>query len=77
MPKLDEAKERLNTLRFWLAMVVGSFLAIAGWIANNYKIADNILIILAICSLIFLGVMVLVLNKLIDKKSSEIGKLKK
>lgn len=77
MSKLDEAKERLLTLRFWLSIAVGSFLAITGWLANNYKEAETMLIILASCSLVLLVIIVLLFNKLIDNKSKEIGKLKK
>ncbi|MDL0089382.1 hypothetical protein [Campylobacter gastrosuis] len=77
MSKLDEAKERLLTLRFWLSIAVGSFLAIVGWIANNYKEAENILIISAFCSLALLIIAILIINRAIDKKSTDIGKLKK
>ena len=38
MPKLDEAKERLGLLKFWLGIFVATFIAIGGWCATNYKI---------------------------------------
>lgn len=40
MPKLDGLKEELITLRFWLGIVVASFLAIVGWLATNYNGAE-------------------------------------
>ena len=30
MPKLDEAKERLGLLKFWLGIFVATFIAIGG-----------------------------------------------
>lgn len=41
MPKLDEAKERLGLLKFWLGIFVATFIAIGGWCATNYKIFQD------------------------------------
>jgi len=35
MPKLDELKERLGILKFWLGVIVGVFTAIFGWIISS------------------------------------------
>lgn len=75
MPKLDEAKERLTTLRFWLAMVVGSFLANVAWLATNYNKTENLIIVGSILAIIFLAVSFVFINKKIAKILKEIGDL--
>ena len=77
MPKLDEAKERLGLLKFWLGIVVGSFLANVAWLATNYNKAETLIIVGSILSLIVLSVAFLIINKKIEKKLKEIGDLKK
>ena len=41
MPKLDEAKEKLGLLKFWLGIFVASFIGIGGWCATNYKLFND------------------------------------
>lgn len=38
MAKLDEAKERLGLLKFWLGAFVACFVGIGAWCATNYKL---------------------------------------
>lgn len=77
MPKLDEAKERLGLLKFWLGVIVGSFLANVAWIATNYEDADNLITIGSFLVIIGLVVIFLIVNQKIEKKLKEIGELKK
>lgn len=44
MSKLDEKKERLGLLKFWLGVIVGSFLANVAWLATNYNKTENLII---------------------------------
>ena len=76
MPKLDEAKERLGLLKFWLGVIVGSFLANTAFLATNYNKAENLIIVGCILVIICLIVMFLVINKKIEQKLKEIGDLK-
>ena len=75
MSKLDKAKERLWVLKFWLAIVVGTFLALGAWMVQNYKTADGFL--LSGSSFLSSGLIValFVLNSKINKKNDEIGEL--
>lgn len=75
MAKIDELKERLTMLRFWLGIVVATFLAISGWCITNYAKTDLWLIICALL-LLFLLVIAFFINKAIDKKCKDIGKIK-
>lgn len=77
MAKIGELKERLTMLRFWLGIVVATFLAISGWSITNYTRTDLSLIICALLLLFFLLVIAFFINKAIDKKCKDIGKIKK
>ena len=75
MPKLDEAKENLISLRFWLGVIVANFLAVIGWVVTNYKDADDFLLFCASCYLCFLFVFFVRINQKINKTIKEIGRL--
>ena len=75
MAKIDELKERLTMLRFWLGILVATFLAIAGWSITNYQKVEAWLIIGALVLLCFCVVIAFFINKAIDKKCKEIGKI--
>ena len=66
MAKLDEAKERLGLLKFWLGIIVGSFLANVAWLATNYNKAEMLIIIGAILVCIGLIVGFVIINKKIE-----------
>lgn len=78
MPKLDEAKERLGLLKFWLGIFVAIFLALISWIATHYKNIDDKFIFYSacICSIILL-VLIYFANKQSRKILKEIRNLKK
>lgn len=77
MARIDELKERLTTLRFWLGIVVATLLGIIGWSISNYSKINTFLFIGAIMIVFFLIIIVFLLNKAIDNKCKEIGKLDK
>ena len=77
MPKLDGLKEELITLRFWLGIVVASFLAIAGWLATNYNKAELWLVISAIIFLFVFAISAFFINKKMKKTIKQIYKAKK
>ncbi|MGX3043980.1 hypothetical protein [Helicobacter sp. T3_23-1056] len=77
MAKIDEIKERLTMLRFWLGIVVATFLAISGWCITSYAVAHLLLLAGAVILLFFLLVIAFFINKAIDKKCRDIGKAKR
>lgn len=77
MPKLDGLKADLEIIKFWLGIVVASFIAIIGWLASNYKTADDILIISALISLVFLLLAIFVFARGMKNKAKEIKDCKK
>ncbi|RAZ61143.1 hypothetical protein [Campylobacter hyointestinalis] len=68
-------KERLGLLKFWLGVIVGSFLANVAWLATNYNKTENLIIVGSILAIIFLAVSFVFINKKIAKISKEIGDL--
>lgn len=77
MPKPDGLKEELITLRFWLGIVVASFLAIVGWLATNYNKAELWLVIVAIIFLFVFAISAFFINKKNEKTIKQIYKAKK
>lgn len=75
MSKLDKAKERLGVLKFWLAIVVGAFLALGAWMAQNYKTADDFLLFGTAIFLAFLVIFFVFINQKISQRIDEIGEL--
>lgn len=56
MSKLDEKKERLGLLKFWLGVIVGSFLANVAWLATNYNKAEILIVLGSILAILFLAI---------------------
>ena len=72
MSKLDKAKERLGILKFWLAIVVGTFLALGvdgAKLQNSWWLFGSSLLVSGLIVALF------VLNQKINKKIDEIGEL--
>nr|MBP3725228.1 hypothetical protein [Campylobacter sp.] len=74
MPKLDELKEQLGMLKFWLGVVVGVMTAMCGWVASNYAKIDILFLLLSVIILIILALSVIKINILINKKIRQIGR---
>ena len=77
MSKLDEAKERLMTLRFWLGIIVGLMISLGGWLLNNYETAKAFILILSGLGMIALCFALVLVNRKIEKKYKDIRELKK
>nr|CDL66958.1 unnamed protein product [uncultured bacterium] len=74
MAKIDELKEELGILKFWLGIVVATLLALMSWIATSYKEADLFLLVSAIVCVFVSIVLLIIVNKKIKAKIKEIGK---
>ncbi|MCX2716735.1 hypothetical protein OQH61_03180 [Helicobacter sp. MIT 21-1697] len=67
MSKLDKEKEKIGILKFWLGIVVATFLAIGGWLATNIHKTESLLLVCGSLSLIGLFIAGFLLNKRINK----------
>ena len=67
MAKIDKIKEFINYLKVLLVLLLATDIGLIGWIANNYKHADNILIYLAMITVLIILVIALLINKKIIK----------
>ena len=77
MSKLDEAKELMGLLKFWLGSIVAVFVAISGWIANHYKDDDILLLVGACIVLVLLLLAGFGINRKIKNQLKIIRDLKK
>ena len=77
MPKLDGLKEDLAILKFWLGIVVASFLAIIGWLATNYNKRELWIIVSSIILLFVFAFIAFLINKKMRKIIKQIYESKK
>lgn len=70
MSKLDQVKEKINLLKYWIGILIGVFVAVAAWLFNNVEtvaqwkvIAASFLMIACIAMIVQLN---LKLNQRID-----------
>lgn len=75
MGKKDKAKEKIAIFKFWLGIAVATFLAVIGWSITNYSKIEILLLILSFFAMIFLGIAIIFLSKLINKKIDELEDL--
>lgn len=65
MSKLDEKKEKISFLKFWLGIAVGSLLAIVGFcVSNLYKIELFILILSLVACVVLAGAVLVLSTKI-------------
>jgi membrane protein YdbS with pleckstrin-like domain len=67
MAKLDRIKEFINYLKVLLVLLLATNVGLIGWIVNNYKMADSILIYLAIIIVLIILLISVMINKKIIK----------
>ena len=79
MAKLDEAKERLGLLKFWLGAFVACFVGIGAWCATNYKLFSDAYLLFVLSALAEFVLLYLIynLNKETKNILKEIRDLKK
>ncbi len=67
MARIDRIKEFINYLKVLLVLLLATNVGLISWIANNYKVADSMLIYLAIFSVLIILILALLINKKIIK----------
>ena len=72
MSKENRLKEELGILKFWLGIIVATFLAIAGWSITKYAEISVLLLVGAVVVLVVLAFLVFVINKRMNKFLDEI-----
>lgn len=76
MAKIDELKEHLKILRFWLGIDIAVLLAIVGWYITNYSSVTKIMLVGGIVLSSVLIALAVFISKTMFKKCKKIGKLK-
>ena len=78
MPKLDEAKERLGMLKFWLGIFVTILVGLISWIFTHYKDYADKLEFYSVCMCAALLLILILLGNAKSKRIlKEIKELKK
>lgn len=77
MSKIDELKEEVNWLGRWLNVFVITAFALIGWLALNYKTAEDILFFGASFSVVLLFVAIFLINRSAIRKIREMRSIKK
>ena len=67
MAKIDRIKEFINYLKVLLVLLLATNVGLIGWIANNYKSADSILIYLSMFAILIILIVTILINKKIIK----------
>ena len=67
MAKIDRIKEFINYLKVLLVLILATNVGLIGWIVNNYKSSESILIYLALIIVLIILVVAVVINKKIIK----------
>ena len=77
MPRLDNIKERIALLKWFLGVIVAILIAVAGWVLNKFEINENILITLALLFIFALSIVFVLILKKINALINEVDRLKK
>lgn len=75
MAKIDELKERIGILKFWLGIFVATILAVSSWCISNYENISFLLLFGAMVLLCILFACAVIVSKKINETCKEIGKL--
>lgn len=75
MAKIDEVKEQIGLLKFWLGIAVAVLLAIGGWIANHYTKAEWFIILAAVVVVLLCVVLGVIISTKINHKIKELKEL--
>ena len=67
MAKIDRIKEFINYLKVLLVLILATDVGLVGWIANNYKTAESLLVYLALIIVLIILPIAIIINKKIIK----------
>jgi len=74
LAKIDEVKEEINYLKFWLGLIVVTNIGLIGWLVNNYY-QNFYKSIAAMVSVFILTITISLMNKKIKSKIKELREL--
>ncbi|MDD5158894.1 MAG: hypothetical protein PHI47_02490 [Sulfuricurvum sp.] len=77
MSKLDELKEEVNWLGRWLTAFIVTMFALVGWLALNYKTAEEFPFYAATIGVAFFAIAIYLINRSAIKKIRQMKELKK
>jgi len=75
MSKNEKIKEQIGWLKVVFGILSAVLLSLCGWLATNYKISDNISIIITTFLIVFFSFTIVIVNKKAYKKIDELEEL--
>ncbi len=75
MPQLEGLKEQLTYLRLWLGIIAVAEVSLFGWTAASLDDASPRLLSLAIIVIMALGLGILLLHRMIERRTEQIRRL--
>lgn len=71
----DVKKEQISMLKYWISVIVATFLAVAGFLIINVKSIDEWLIVVGCFCLVFLFVVGFFANQRVNKRIEDLKDL--
>ncbi|MBF0238745.1 MAG: hypothetical protein HQM12_13650 [SAR324 cluster bacterium] len=75
MPELDQLKEQIGYLKFWLGLLAATGIADITWIVDHLENANDFKFLLAVIFLFAVVVAVFILHSKIEQKIDEVRRL--
>jgi len=75
MPKADGIREELGWLKIVFAVFVAIDVSLVAWVAQNYNVANGVLVVVAIVAVAVLTAVIVWVNRLAYRKIRELESL--
>jgi hypothetical protein len=75
MPKADGIREELGWLKVVFAVLVAIDVSLVAWVAQNYNVANGVLVVAAIVAVTVLTAVIVWVNRLAYRKIRELESL--
>ena len=75
MPQLERLKEQIAYLKFWQGVLVVTDISLIGWLVSNAASTTTGTVTLAVISVAFITVGVIVLHRQIERRIEQVGEI--
>lgn len=75
MPQLERLKEQIAYLKFWQGVLVVTDISLIGWLVSNAASTTAETVTLAVISVAFITIGVIVLHRQIERRIDQAGEL--
>ena len=75
MAQIDEVKEKITHLRFWIGVMVAIIMGLISWFVSHYETESKFLLIADIIGIIFFIFLIIIINNKILENIKKLGDL--